>query len=119
VPETAAESVCDPGQSFGGIGSDNNDKHPWTWHDPFLRSLPQSLKMIAYLAQADLSSTEIQYLLRLSPTGVSSTGRRISVATPDGCNKSTARNLGMPEINLGGGIWRGNLKSPQQELKIG
>jgi hypothetical protein len=35
---------------------------------------------------------------------VSGTGRRISVGTPDCCNKSTARKLGMPEINLGGGL---------------
>jgi hypothetical protein len=63
-----------------------------------------------------------------SSSSVSNTGRRISVGTPDGCNKSTARRLQqinraetrnarnqpwwgelggfeMPEINLGGGSW--------------
>ena len=55
----------------------------WAWEPAFLSSLPRSLLVVAKLASADLSSNEMRWLLRLSPTALRtrlSTLRRAVVA---------------------------------------
>jgi RNA polymerase sigma-70 factor (ECF subfamily) len=42
----------------------------WVWQPKFLASLPRSLRLVAKLASADLCSTEIRWLLRLTDTAL-------------------------------------------------
>ncbi len=42
----------------------------WVWDQEFLGALPRSLQVVARLASADLTTAEIRWLLRLSPTAL-------------------------------------------------
>lgn len=53
-----------------GLAVEGAAAAPWVWQASFLASLPQSLRVVAKLASADLCAAEIRWLLNLTDTAL-------------------------------------------------